>query len=76
MSRHKLEPKERAILRRDRKNARIKILAEANRYRLTRGGDWFAGHWGLRRIQEAVHLVRQHQLVSDKLLLRAGFRPA
>lgn len=61
--------------RRDRRWARKKIVAEANRIRVHLGTS--IKPYSMRRIQDAVCVVRRRMpnMVNDKDLVRAGFNP-
>lgn len=54
----------------DRQSARAVIVATANRHR-----RWSTNPYSLRRIQDAVCMVRRRGLVPDRTLVRAGFNP-
>lgn len=57
-----------------RKAARWQIIQAANRHKLRvrRGPRLF----GMRQLQQAVFMARQHRLVDARTLDAAGFRPA
>jgi hypothetical protein len=60
-----------------RTNARWKIIQEANRHKMrSRMHPYhYPTLFGMKNLNRAVFYVRQHLVVSGKLLQDAGFRP-
>lgn len=56
-----------------RMEARRLILDAANTYRIE-AWDGTCDRWGMRKIQQAVCVVRRKQLVDPSVLVAAGYR--